>query len=112
MAGRIINTAETLDKLSRTDCLLSVLRSFKYDCTTAFGPTIRSNIDIGANDVARRPEQILQILPSGLIGQLKRNLNLSQMMEQKECSHFRRKAGSRDFDRRSYGTRDEVVAQQ
>ena len=101
-----------MDKLSRTDCLLSVLRSFKYDSATAFGPTIRPNIDIGANDVARRPEQILQILPSGLIGQLQKTLNLSQMMEMRECSHSRRKAGSRDFDRRSYGTRDEAVAQQ
>ena len=56
MPGRIINTVKTVDKLSRTDSLLSVLRSFKYYCPTALGPTIRPNIDVGADDVARGPE--------------------------------------------------------
>ncbi len=56
MPGRIINTVKTADKLSRTDSLLSVLRSFKYYCPTALGPTIRPNVDVGADDVARGPE--------------------------------------------------------
>jgi hypothetical protein len=54
-----------------TDSLLSVLGSFEDHRTASLGPTIRSNIDISADNVARGPKQILQVLPAGLVWQLK-----------------------------------------
>ena len=55
---------------SRTDSLLGILRSFENHCATAFRSTIRPNIDVSANNVARGSEQIFQVLPPGLIWQL------------------------------------------
>jgi hypothetical protein len=67
-----LKAAETVDKVSRTDSLLGILRSFENYCATAFGSTIRPDVDVGTNDVACGPEQILQILPPSLIGQLQK----------------------------------------
>jgi len=41
-----------------------------------------------------------------------KKLKLNPTTKQREYSHFQRKAGSQDFDRRSYGMPDEVVVQQ
>jgi hypothetical protein len=57
MPSPMMNTAEKrLDKPSRTNSLLGVFRSFKYHRATAFRPTICPDIDVGADNVARRPE--------------------------------------------------------
>jgi len=91
---------------------LGILRSFEDYCATAFRSTIRPNVDVGADDVACGPEQIFQILPPSLIGQLQKRLKLSPITERREHTHFQRKAGSQDFGRTSYGMPDEVVVQQ
>ena len=54
-----------------TDGLLSILGSFEDHRTASFGPTIRPNVDVSADDVARGSKQILQVLPAGLVRQLK-----------------------------------------
>jgi hypothetical protein len=46
------------------DGILCILRSVKSDDTRSLGRSVRSLVDISANDVTRLAEKILQILPA------------------------------------------------
>ena len=50
--------------------LLSIFCSFENNGSRSLGSSIRANVDVSTNNVARRSEQILQILPTGLVRQL------------------------------------------
>jgi hypothetical protein len=53
-----------------TDSLRGGLGSFKDNRAGTFGATIRANVNISTNDIARGAEKIFEVLPSSLIRQL------------------------------------------
>ena len=55
---------------TRTDGILCILGCLKHDCTTSFGTTIDANVDVRANDGTRMAEEVFDVLPAGLVGQL------------------------------------------
>lgn len=81
-----------------TDGLLRVLRRLKDYSTRTLGSSVRTNVDIGTNDISGRPEEILQVLPSSLVGQLE---HTSAQTKNKREVYIRcqRKAGYRDWHR-------------
>lgn len=54
-----------------TDSLLRILRSLENDGATPFGAAVCSYVNVRADDVARGAEQILKVLPSRLIRELR-----------------------------------------
>lgn len=58
-----------------TDGLLSVFCGLENNSPRSLRASIRTNVDVGTDDITRRTEQILQILPASLVGQLRRTNN-------------------------------------
>lgn len=57
--------------LRLTDCRVSIFGRLKYDSAGALGTSIWTNVDVRADDVASRTEQILKILPTSLVRELR-----------------------------------------
>lgn len=55
---------------TRTDGLRSIFCSLENNRTRALRATIRTDVNISPDDVSRRAEQVLQILPSSLVRKL------------------------------------------
>lgn len=54
----------------RTDGILCILGRLKHDRPTSFGASIDADIDVRADDGTRMAEEVLDVLPTGLVGQL------------------------------------------
>ena len=50
--------------------MLSILLRFKYYRARAFGTAISTNVNVSPNDIPSCSEQIFQVLPTCLVGQL------------------------------------------
>lgn len=66
----LVKVLELMHVSERTDSLLSILGCLKDNSARALRSTVCSNIDIRTNDVPRGTEEIFQILPTSLVGQL------------------------------------------
>jgi len=55
---------------TRTDSILRILCCLKHDRPTSLGTSIDADVDVRAHDGTRMAEEVLDILPAGLVGQL------------------------------------------
>jgi len=55
---------------TRTDGILCILGRLKHDRPTSFGTPIDADVDVCADDGTCMTEEVLDVLPAGLVGQL------------------------------------------
>jgi hypothetical protein len=55
---------------TRTDSILCILGRLKHDRPTSFSTSIDADVDVRADDGTRMAEEVLDVLPAGLVGQL------------------------------------------
>ena len=54
----------------RTDSILCILCCLKHDRPTSFGTSINADVDVRPDNGTCMAEEVLDVLPAGLIGQL------------------------------------------
>ena len=59
-----------IEPVVHADSLLSIFRSLEDHSSRSLWPSIRADVDVSADDVTSGSEEILQILPTGLVWQL------------------------------------------
>lgn len=55
---------------AHTDRILCILSRLKHDRPTSLGTSIDADVDVRTDDGTRMAEEVLDILPAGLVGQL------------------------------------------
>jgi hypothetical protein len=56
---------------TRTDSILCILCCLKHDRPASFGTSVDTDVDVRADDGTRMAEEVLYVLPAGLVGQLR-----------------------------------------
>lgn len=71
----VLSIRAVYPQLRRTDCVLGISVGFVNDNTGPLGRAVRVERNIGSNDIARLPEQVLHVLPRRRHRELHKTLN-------------------------------------